>query len=640
VAVKTELSEWRAQAISEGVMNAARKSGIGIIIGAKDANGNLRRVFVNEAAADILGYSVDELLAQPAIFNVAPTSLARVREATERRNQGQPIVEPLDMPCIRKDGSTANLQAAFSPTVIDGVPASVVFLIDVTERRSNEERISRSEQRLRALFDVSPEGIAVVKDGRWIYSNPAYARLLGYERVEDLLGQSFAVLMHPDDLARAGRRERLILDSGMAPSSADYRVRHRDGHYVILEVNAVSFEFEGQKMVLGLARDITKRKDREEQLLMQDRLAAVGQLSAGVAHEINNPLSYVLLALEYVTATLPKIQDSPGKLDEVMSRLRDATHGAQRVATIVRDLSYFARPDNDSAGPVQLADALDSALSLVTHQIKHLARITLDVRDHATVLANASRLEQVFVNLLVNAGQAIAEVQGRDHEIKIVSFRRGSYAVVEISDTGVGIPENSHRKIFDPFFTTKPVGVGTGLGLPICHGIITGIGGSIEVESQPGRGTTFRVLLPAGDGTPIKAASSTPTTRAASRSYRILIVDDEPALGASLARALSDHDVEVEIDSQKGLNRILGAEPPFDAVLLDLMMPGLTGIDVFETVCRRDAARAASIIFITAGPVSPRAQSFFASVKNRKLFKPFPLEQLESALRDVVEGRQ
>ena len=306
-----------------------------------------------------------------------------------------------------------------------------------------------------------------------------------------------------------------------------------------------------------------------------------------------------------------------------MSRLRDAMHGAQRVASIVRDLSYFARPDSDDAAIVQLGDVLDSALSLVTHQIKHLARITLDIRDRATVVANASRLEQVFVNLLVNAGHAIAEVESRDHEIKIVAFRRGTHAVVEISDTGVGIPEHGHRKIFDPFFTTKPVGVGTGLGLPICHGIITALGGSIEVESRAGQGTTFRVLLPVSEHPPA-AVVQTPVPAAPSRSYKILIVDDEPALGASLARALADqHKVTVETDSQKGLDFILAADPPFDAVLLDLMMPGLTGIDVYETVLQRDAARAESIVFITGGPVSPRAHSFFAEVKNRKLLKPF-----------------
>jgi len=648
VAVKTELSEWRAQAISEGVMNAARRSGIGIMIAAKDASGKLRRVFANEAAADLLGYSLDELMTQPPLFNVEPASVAAVRGIIQGLGSGDQTAERFEMPCIRKDGSTVNLQAAFSHTVIDGVSASVVFMIDVTERRRAEERIARSDQRLRAFFDMAPEAIAVVKDGKIVYSNPAFARMLGYDGGEDLPERSFAALLHPDDLAKAGQRERQVIAVGVAASSTEYRIRHRAKHYLTMEVQSVSLEFEGEKMVLGFARDVTHRKEREEQLLMQDRLAAVGQLSAGVAHEINNPLSYLLLGLDYVTAALPKIKDSPGlwgtpegvdKMAEIILRLQDATHGAQRVATIVRDLSYFARPDNDGVGAVQLSAVIDSALGLVTHQIKHLARITLDVRDHATVVGNASRLEQVFVNLLVNAGQAIAEAQSRAHEIKIVSFRRGAHAVVEISDTGVGIPEHSHDKIFDPFFTTKPLGVGTGLGLPICHGIITGLGGNIEVESKPGLGTTFRVLLPASDGTKTKVALSVPRTLTPSRSYRVLIVDDEPALGASLARALSSHhEVAVEIDSQKGLERILDAEPPFDAVLLDLMMPGLTGVDVYEAVRGRDAARAASIIFITAGPVSPRAHSFFSSVKNRKLLKPFSLEQLESALREVVEG--
>jgi signal transduction histidine kinase len=258
---------------------------------------------------------------------------------------------------------------------------------------------------------------------------------------------------------------------------------------------------------IGVALDITERKVIEAKLMQAERLASMGTLAAGVAHEINNPLTYVMANIGFVAERLPKLIPTrsagplAAQLEELGTALGEAQEGAIRVRQIVRDLKTLSRGDEEHYGPVDVRTIIESSINMVMNDLRGRAKLVRDMGAVPTVEASESRLGQVFLNLLVNAVQAIEPGDIARNEIRVATFTDGAgRAVVTVTDTGGGIPPHVMGRIFDPFFTTKPVGSGTGLGLFICHGIVKAQGGEITAESAAGRGTTFRVVLPRARG--------------------------------------------------------------------------------------------------------------------------------------------
>ncbi|MES1172535.1 MAG: ATP-binding protein [Bacteroidota bacterium] len=269
---------------------------------------------------------------------------------------------------------------------------------------------------------------------------------------------------------------------------------------------------------IGVALDITERKLMEAKLIQAERLASMGTLAAGVAHEINNPLTYVMANIGFVAERLHKLLPGPAdadlarQMEELRAALLEAQEGAIRVRQIVRDLKTLARGDEERYGPVDVRRVIESSIGLVANEIGLKATLVRDLGDVPIVEASESRLGQVLLNLLLNASQAIKDGHVADNEIRVgTRTDAAGRAVISITDTGAGISAAVMGRIFDPFFTTKPVGVGTGLGLFICHGIVKALGGEIAVESALGRGTTFRVLLP--PARPGKSRASAQPTR-------------------------------------------------------------------------------------------------------------------------------
>jgi signal transduction histidine kinase len=375
----------------------------------------------------------------------------------------------------------------------------------------------------------------------------------------------------------------------------------------------------------------------ERDLGHAEKMAALGTLAAGVAHEINNPLSYVLTNLEFAPNELRALAARTSLLGEpalaeVLEALHEAREGAERVSDIVRDLRLYSSPDEQTPLAVDVKRALEAMITLAKGEILARARVVRELGPVPLVVAQATRLGQVFLNLLINAAQAIPEESQGEQQITVVTRTDESgWAVIEIRDTGTGIPPAIRARIFDPFFTTKSVGVGTGLGLSICLGIVRSLGGDISVESALDKGSTFTVRLPpAPPG--LRAHVREPTVSAASLSpLRILVIDDEPAIGASLARMLSQHTVTVELRAPAGLARLLGGES-FDVVLCDLMMPEMTGVELFSELARASPAIAARVIFLTGGAVSSAGRDFLARTQNTVLPKPLVQADLIAAL--------
>jgi CheY-like chemotaxis protein len=306
--------------------------------------------------------------------------------------------------------------------------------------------------------------------------------------------------------------------------------------------------------------------------------------------------------------------------------LQQAVEGANRVRQIVRDLLTFTQGHVEQRGTVDARGLVESALQIAWHEIRHRARLVKAMADVPPVDANEARLGQVFLSLLLNAAQAIPEGHADKNEIRVTTRTddRGN-AVVEVTDTGIGIASEDMPLIFDPFFTTKDAG--TGLGLAVSHGTVTGLGGEIQASSAPGEGSTFRVILPPAKPWRGSGPANVQAVRALPR-RRVLVIDDERLVGEAIARALSDDgDVEVETEAQQALARIAAGER-YDLVLCDLMMPVMTGMDLYAEVVRVAPRLAGRFVFMTGGAFTPRARAFVASVVNPCLEKPLDMGKL------------
>lgn len=388
-------------------------------------------------------------------------------------------------------------------------------------------------------------------------------------------------------------------------------------------------------------REVVVRSERnrmQEQLLVSDCMASVGLLAAGVAHELNNPLACVKANLELASRDVIEISERHGltaELRELREMLHDAREGAERLRTIVRDLKIFSRPEAEVFAPVHVVPVMESSLRMAWNEIRHRARLVKDFDAVPTVDASEARLGQVFLNMVVNAAQAIPEGRASANTIKVsTSVGSDGNVVVEIADTGSGMPPEVVDQLFTPFFTTKPPGVGSGLGLSICHRIVAGFGGRIDVVSAVGRGTTFRISLPPSRLDLAVDRRSPAPESAGARRGRILIVDDDPLVLRVLVRVLGgDHVVVAVRSAVEGLAHISG-EPPFDVVLADIMMPEMTGAEFFEEIRRRDPAQSQRVVFLTGGAFTPGTRTFLDSVPNQHIEKPFDAHRVRALVND------
>jgi PAS domain S-box-containing protein len=510
---------------------------------------------------------------------------------------------------------------------------------------SPEEALRRARDSFRTLASVSVELVLVYRDNRVVEVNPSAVSALALSSRGDIVGASLEEIFLPDGRESIAGHLRALREAKAdadLPQVFELRWRRKDGAYLPTEAAVATIDHEGRPAAVIVARDITERAEFQHRLLQRDRMAALGTLSAGVAHEINNPLTYLLVNLEHVLRRLRAAGASDDPIAELArggngssglaglaQSLQQAIEGANRVKQIVRDLLTFSQGNVEHRGMVDVRGIVESAAQMAWHEIRHRARLLKSMAEVPPVEANEARLGQVFLNLLVNAAQAIPEGQADRQEIRIVTRTddKGN-AVVEVSDTGVGIAPESMPRIFDPFFTTKGDS-GTGLGLSISHGTVKALGGEIQVASTPGLGTTFRVVLPPAKRwrgpQPPKS-----TDAGAHPRRRVLIIDDERLVGEAIARSLSDdNDVSVVTDAGTGLARITAGER-FDVILCDLMMPVMTGMDLYAEMMRLAPKHAGHLVFMTGGAFTPRARAFLESVVNPCLEKPLDMGKLRS----------
>ena len=538
-------------------------------------------------------------------------------------------------------------------------------LWEMLVRRRAEGQHLASETKYRTLYESSADAVLLLRGGRVFDCNPAAVRMFGAGDRSQLCGLGlgeFGSPQQPHGSSAAASAEAWMA-AAAANGSCQFEWMHRrlDGRESFAaDVRLSCMVLDGREALQATVRDTTEHKRMQASLAQADRLASVGLLAAGVAHEINNPLSYVLYNLEVLVTDLPTLglgakrcleamgaEGCAGAsglresaFDEAIACAGDALEGTRRIQEIARNLGSFSRVERTERTRVDVRHAVELAVRIAAQEIKYRARLVEELEPVPAVWASEGKLAQVFLNLLLNAAHAVDGGHADAHRITVRTRLDDGHVVVEVSDTGCGIPETDLGRVFEPFFTTKAVGKGAGLGLSICKDLVVAFGGEIGVESQVGRGTTFAVRLPvAAAEAQLAPGASSAAPPAASAAVRILVVDDEPSIRAALTRILAhDHEI-VAAASAREAQRVLATDRTFDVVLCDVMMPEMTGVEFHAWLGEEDAALATRLVFMTGGAFTPHASNYLAATPNRTVDKPIDKTQLKALVSEFVVAR-
>ena len=379
-----------------------------------------------------------------------------------------------------------------------------------------------------------------------------------------------------------------------------------------------------------------------------ERFAALGRLAASVGHEINNPLAYVSMNVELTTNELAALASRPAApidLEALLAMLRECRVGLDRIRDVVKDLQRLSRTSQPKREPFSMNELLDETLAMARNQVEHRATVRREYGQLPPTVGDRSALGQVLLNLVLNAAQALPDGRADANEIALATAAAGGDITVEIRDSGAGNAPEVLPHIFDPFYTTKRIGEGTGLGLAVSCRIVADHGGRIDVASELGHGSTFRVVLPvveappAGERAPAPA-DVTPAPFLRPARARVLVIDDVPAVGQTVAAALAEeYDVTVVTRACDAFSRLAAGEV-FDVILCDLLMPKIGGREVFERLTAEWPHAASNVVFMTGGAFTPESREFLERSGQRLLPKPFRLDELRAIVEAQLDDRR
>jgi len=587
--------------------------------------GTDRRVLAaNQAGADMLGWQIADVVGQAIADNVSPGERAHVASREDRALRGEPqryetrIVNHLT-------GEERDVAVSSGPFRMSGeIIGTVATLRDITDPKRAQDTLARSEARYRHLVESASDAIVTLDaNGRFTTVNHAAENISGYKR-EELVGQWFAPMLPDDDLpkALAHFQQALAGETGLFESQF-YR---KDG-----EVRTISITYstpQKDEEVLCLIRDVTDQKMLQEQLIQSEKMSAIGQLVSGVAHELNNPLAGISAFAQLLLAEKRFPPDQRTAAETIYSE-------ARRASRIVQNLLTFARQHKAEKVPTAINQVLDDTLELRGYELRVRG---IDVgREYdeslPDTMADAHQLQQVFLNLITNAEQAMEQREGHHHRLTVRTRRNSGSIRIEVEDTGAGIPANLIERIFNPFFTTKPTGSGTGLGLSISLGIVREHEGRIWAENPPQAGARFVVEVPITEPRPSgEHASIAQVQPVGNDRLRVLVVDDEASVRVSLQRYLAGkgHEVETTASGEDALVRLKSSK--YDAVIVDMRMPDLSGEQLFERLRSNDPAHAERVIFTTGDLVNDQMRRFLDGTGRPCVPKPFEFASFDQAL--------
>jgi PAS domain S-box-containing protein len=589
----------------------------------RDANPALLRMLGCETKSELLEKNLGQLCVDPSAFD----ELARHLESASSLDDRAIVFRHKSGKQVHCRASVVAVRdASGQMTGIQGT------LVDVTERLEIEHRLQQEQEFVRRLIANFPDVIAVLdREGRYTYISQRVQDVLG-DPPRKFIGEEVTRRAAPEDAPRLGDALRRLL-TGQAPQvQIEFRLSHRDSTWRTLRANAGPL-YEGNHIsgVVASARDVTNSKRFEEQLARAEKFAAMGQMLTGAAHELNNPLTAILGVGDLLRERA---------VDDAARRHADIVlQQARRAADIVQNLLVFSRPSAQRRSKILLSDVVRH---VVESQREHLTNRNISLRFGAAgspqIEGDPKLLSQVFLNILTNAEQAISTARGHG-SIEVTVSTVGDNAVVSFADDGPGIASADVQKIFDPFFTTKRPGGGSGLGLTIGMVVVKEHGGTIDVQTQPGAGATFRLVLPLAktETPPAPSAKAAPSASELLKGRAVLLVDDEESIREIVQEGLTARGLKVDCaENVPAALEFLQAQP-YDFVLCDFNLPGQRGTELFERVLQRSLQPAHAFIFITGDLVDPGQAAELKSKGAQVLQKPFQISALCARLVELLQ---
>src|SRR5215469_13677439 len=586
---------------------------------------------VNPAAVHMLGYQdKEELLKQPIerLFDNAAEHAALLEAL---RKSGS--VRDRELSLRRKDGSL--IRTLNSSVAIRNPSGEFVrfqgSLVDITERGQMERRLREEQEFVRRLVTCFPDIIVVLdREGRYTFVSPRVQEFLGYSP-DEYLGASLHERPHPDDRESVLAFFRSLTNGEISFGAVEYRTAHKNGGWRIVRANASPLT-DGEGKIIGIvasARDVTESKRLEQQLLQSEKLAAIGQMVSGVAHELNNPLTAILGVSDLLQERTTD--------DASHRQLRLIHKQARKAAELVQGLLMFSRPSQHKSRQVYVTELIDRAIEVqkAESEARHITVEAHAAPDLPPIEADPQHMTQVFVNLLANAQEAIASVRDHGHVSIHIKFSGGQQEIL-VDDDGPGIPSDVRSKIFDPFFTTHRTSGGSGLGLTICLVIVKEHGGTVEAQMSPAGGARFRVLLPSVKSEAIETRKPTGAARGRLKGRSILVVDDEAGIRDLVHEGLSARAAMVETVETAAEAWRHVASHSYDLILCDANLGDGSGAQLFERIANNKGSQVPQFVLMTGELLDTKQISDWEKKGVTVLQKPFQLSELVAVLETLV----
>ncbi|MBC8438689.1 MAG: PAS domain S-box protein [Deltaproteobacteria bacterium] len=632
-----------------------------------------RLPYANPAFCRMFGYSETEML-QIGVEDIHPKgALDYILSVFSRQKQGKKA-GATELPCIHKDGTIFNADIAATNIVINHRKCVVGFFIDITERKlaeealvkhrnhleelvkertheleeeisehmRAEETLKESEEKYRTVLEANPDPVAVYDiEGNVIYFNPAFTRLFGWS-LEECLNKKMDVFVPEDAWHETKKMIKKVLSGERFSSIKTWRYNKKGDIIPVSISGAIYKDQDGNPIgsVINL-RDISDQKKMEAQLQQSQKMESIGTLAGGIAHDFNNILSPILGYVEMILMDTPK--DSP-----VRESLNQIYTSALRAKNLVKQILTFSRQDSSELILMKMQPVIKEALNLIRSTIPTTIEIKQDINPNCGIIkADPTQIHQIVMNLTTNAYHAMEETGGElkvslkevelgEYDIMTPDMTPGVYACLIVADTGVGMDKNLTDKIFDPFFTTKAIGKGTGMGLSVTHGIVNKMEGTIQVHSEPGKGTQFHVYLPVEKNSPEEQARHS-TAKIQGGTEHILLVDDEEAILTMEKQVLErlGYKVTYRTSSLEALEAFRANPNKFDLVITDMAMPNMPGdkLSVELTKIRSDIP-----ILLCTGFSETMSEEKAESIGIKGfLMKPIVMKDLAQKIREVLD---
>ncbi len=632
-------------------------------------------VDVNPFITQLLGYSREQIEGKH-IWDLGVFKDIAASEDHFLELQRQEFVRYEDLPLETAAGRRIAMEFVSNVYLVNGQKVIQCNIRDISERVEAAAQLRQSEEEYRILYSSSQDALMTFAPPTWGFTsgNQSALAMFEAENLEEFTANSpvsLSPVRQPDGRFSADVSKEMV-EQALRDGFAHFEWVHKrlSGEEFPADVLLTRLERDGSPFIQATVRDLTEKRALQASVAQSDRLATMGMLAAGVAHEINNPLTYVLYNNECLVEELPKVASVmqrcysglrehigeeglsqivggsegtswPDKLDELVSFAREASQGTRRIKEIVRSLGAFSRVEQNDLTRIDMNYSIECAINMAHNEIKYRARLVKNLGLLPAVMATEGKLSQVFLNLLINAAHAIDSGDMHNDCITIRTWAMDSNVFAEVADTGKGISPEHLKHIFDPFFTTKEVGAGTGLGLAISKSIITSFGGDIQAESPEGMGARFIVRLPAALAVQEQLGiNPAPAPHVVTTKGRLMVVDDEEAIRVMLERALLKEHQVVCAASGDAARGILQQDGAFDLILCDLMMPGISGMELHEWLVTHNPTLANKMVFLTGGVFTPSASEYLARVGNLKIEKPFDMYELKHLVMEKVLQNQ